>query len=144
MMIYKANLNFLSQKIGSDTVIGKPKQILNEYDLVLIKQVLRLSDDEQIDEYESILWNDEIYYERSNKIRNKRTCDTFIVNLENNKYAEIKSVFVVGNQTYFFIDEKYKVAPNPSIEHISRINGVIRFKSNCINKRWSQTRVCTF
>lgn len=64
MMIYKANLNFLSQKIGSDTVIGKPKQILNEYDLVLIKQVLRLSDDEQIDEYESILWNDEIYYER--------------------------------------------------------------------------------
>lgn len=122
----------IAKKIGSDTVIGKPKQILNEYDLILIKQVLRLSDDEQIDEHDSILWNDEIYYESANKIKNKRTCDAFIVNLENNKYAEIKSVFVVGNQTYFFIDEKYKVVPNPAIENIIFLDLLESFDSKVI------------
>lgn len=58
----------------------------------------------------------------------------FIVNLENNKYAEIKSIFVVDNQTYFLVDEKYETVRKTSItmEHIIFLDLKDSFESKVI------------
>lgn len=107
-------------KIDKTLLIGKPKRYLGDSDLSLIREYLEISNDEEIEEYDSVLWNGEIFYERVNENRKKRTCDSFIFNVESNRFGEIKSIFVINKQVYFLVDEKYIVLDNPdnSTEHI--------------------------
>lgn len=124
----------IATKIHNDILIGKPSQISSGEDLLIIRNLLCLSHRNQIDEYGSILWNGEIYYESTNKFRKKRTRDTFVKNLESNCFGEIKSIFVVDKQTFLLIDEKYEKLQDSSIlsEHIIFLNAKEQFASKVI------------
>lgn len=113
----------IALKIHNDIVIGKSSQV-SRSDESSIRNLLCLPHDKQIDEYDSILWNGEIFYESTNKIRKKRTRDTFVMNLDNNCFGEIKSIFVVDSQTFLLIEEKYEVLQDSSIssEYIIFLN----------------------
>lgn len=98
----------ISRKIERSLVIGKPKlpSQLTEDERSLIINHLSISDEAQIDEYSRVLLNSRIFYETIN-CKNKRTNDTFILNLNSGKFGEIKSVFVIEEKLYFLINEKY-------------------------------------
>lgn len=100
------------KKVDGSIVIGKTKQISTEQDFSLIREKLNLDIGVQIDEYDSILWNGDIFYERRNDATKKRTDDTIVFNTESGEFAEIKSILVVNEQVFFLINEKYQVSVN--------------------------------
>lgn len=120
-----SNVSFsTAQDIGNTLVVGKPTLLANNDYLIMIKENLNLPIEEQIFTYNSVLWNKELYYEKSFEAHehrgSKRTYDAFILNNDTKNFGEIKCIFVVGNQLYYLIHEKYKALPNDpdSPEHI--------------------------
>lgn len=98
-----------SEIVDGSVVIGKPKKASEN--LSLIASILNLDDNIQISEYNSVLLNRKFFYEITNR-GNKRTDDSFIYNIENGKFATIKSILVIQNKICFLIDEKFEKIQN--------------------------------
>lgn len=99
----------ISRKVSDSVVIGNArKSELTEQERSLIITTLDVENDTQIDEYRSVLLKGKVFYEIGSCI-NKRTNDSFILNMESNQFAEIKSIFVIQEKLYFLIKEKYDI-----------------------------------
>lgn len=95
-----------SFKVKESIVIGKPKNA-SENERLFITRSLNLANDVKIDLYDSVLLHSKVYYEtRSQK---KRTLDSFVFNTKSKHFAEITSVFVVQNELYFSIYERFEI-----------------------------------
>lgn len=98
------------RKVKGSVVIGKPNEhlTLSEQERTLIADKLNIACDTKIEQYDSVLLNSKIYYETSMKSK-KRTDDSFVFNCSSEKFAKIKSIFVIHEKLFFLLDEKYEV-----------------------------------
>lgn len=98
------------RKVDGCIVIGKPKKklTLNDHEKTLILSNLKIANDAKIEEYDSMLLNCKVFYETIDKPC-KRTDDSFIYILASNKFARIKSIFVIHEKLFLLADEKYEV-----------------------------------
>lgn len=97
-------------KLAGHVMIRKLKQfsVLTIQDRSLIYDVLELSTYDDIHEYQAMLLNSKVYYDVRNNLK-KKTYDSFLFNLESKKFAEIESIFVVNDNVYVLINEKFEV-----------------------------------
>lgn len=123
------------RRISGSLLIGHPVQNshLNEEERMLIFETLNVLDDAQIIEYNSVLLKGKLFYE-TNKLRKKRTNDSFIFNVQSKTFASIKSIFIFENKLYFLIDEKFEIITNGRghCEHIYFLRELDNFNQKII------------
>lgn len=128
----------IARKINESLVIGKPKQIsdLSAQQLNLIRNTLSIDESEPIQEYRTAFLNNREYFEiATNNYLRKRTDDSFVFNSNKNCFAEIEAIFVIDQQLYFLIVEKFKKISDQNskffyilIEKISPKSSIIKQK----------------
>lgn len=110
----------VATELNGTLVVGKALQraVLNEQDVSLIKEMLNLNENDHIIEYSSIFLKSKIFYESLSNSINKRTNDSFICSTATNHFADIKSIFVIRDQIFLFINEKYDIIEDIDCESI--------------------------
>lgn len=109
------------RKINDSLVIGKEKPISNltSSELSLIRNCLKLSKNDEISEYKAAFLHTKIFYETLANSIGKRSNDSFILNAQSKRFADIKTIFIAGNQLYFFIVEKYELRNDSACKSIN-------------------------
>lgn len=97
----------ISKKVDESIVLGKQRNA-SENEKFFIIGSLDLANDIQIDVYNSVLLQSKVYYETYN-CKKIRTHDSFVLNAETKRFAEINLIFVIQNKLYFSIIEKFEV-----------------------------------
>lgn len=97
-----------SRKISGSLVIGNSKKRLSEQEKLLIFDKLNLPNTSKVEEYDSMLLNNRVYYEIESITLHKRTNDSFIFNTENKVFAVIESIFVINENIYILANEKFE------------------------------------
>lgn len=117
----------VSKKVAGSRVIGNAKKCseLSDDERTLIINTLNLTNDTQIDEYRKVLLNGKDFYENSQPLSNKkRTNDSFLLNTRSKKFAEIKSIFVIHENLFFLVNEKFDIDSN----HVNKCSFIIDLK----------------
>lgn len=126
----------ICRKISGSQVIGKPinNSDLTDLERALIQRILKTKNDTQITEYNSVLLNCKSFYEALRCTANKRTNDSFIFNMQSNRFASIKSIFVINEELFFLIDEKFEIIHDEKYycEHIHFLKELDIYKQNII------------
>lgn len=93
------------KKMNDHMLIGEGLRILDQAKLEFIWNHFQIDCDDSLVEYKSILLHSRIYYENSDS--KKGTCDSFVSNDNEEKFAEINSIFIHNEEIYFLINEKF-------------------------------------
>lgn len=129
----------VSHKVDGSLMIGKVKRIslLTEDERSLVVKSLNVANDAQIDEYDSVLHNSKVFYETVN-CKSKRTCDSFVLNTDNGKFCEIKSIVVVHEKLYFLVNEKYDkiIDPDNKSQFTKYLSFIARTNQNVIESKF--------
>lgn len=93
----------VAQKIQGVTVIGRSVKILNDEEKMFVNNYFS-TEDVFIDEYHAVLIHRDFY----DCFNDNSTDDSFVYNLKDNCFCEVKCIFSYQNKVYFFLNEKYK------------------------------------
>lgn len=132
-----------SRNVEGFLVIGKSKSDCEN--LHLIARLLNLNNDIEISEYNSVLIDNNIFYEIENQ-KNKRTYDSFVFNVNTEKFAVIKSIVVIENKLYFLISERFEKVQDQnqlrSIIYLKEIefSQLKLIESHCIGPKFAFVR----
>lgn len=121
-----------SKKVNGTLVIGREVLELCREDRSFITDILGFPKDKMISEYRAVLLNCCVFYETFSNSVNKRTNDSIIFNIDNQKYAEIKSIFIVDDQLYFLVYEKFANINNTDSKYTKFLNEIRQFEKRII------------
>lgn len=110
--IYNRNRYHKIRKIDDSLLIGNVKYRLTEHEKLLIIDKLNLNSSDEIEEYDSMLFKNRVYYEIECRTSHKLTNDSFIFNTENSRFATIESIFLIGEKIYILVNEQFEELSN--------------------------------
>lgn len=132
----ESKLSFpIVKKVDESLVIGKARSTsnLSEDELSFIRTSLSLRADDEIFEYNALLFKNKIFYQTHENSFSKRTNDSFIYNANSKRYADIKSIFCIREKLYFFVSEKYEFVRNDSSRFIKILKELRTYEQNIMD-----------
>lgn len=99
-------------KLGGSLLIGKGKRINHEADLNILRD-FHFNNIEEIRSYRAVYLNSKMYFEAATpRSLGKRTDDTFLCNINENIFGEIKYILVSQQEIFFLVNNKYCIKPD--------------------------------
>lgn len=140
----ESKLSFsVTKKLNGSLLIGNVLKIpnLSNQDSNFIRNELNVNDDEQINEYKSVLLDCRIFFETASNSCGKRTDDSLVYDSESNCFGVIDSIITVKDQLYFFVDEKFKRTENTNSTFVTLLEETISQKKlltcNSIRRKYA-------